>query len=513
MITILGLGVTTKPIVAFLNALGKKLRIYDAKFTHAQSDTFGNELLPMPEDSCSQDSTPQSTRESIASEIFHKILNLPNLQELDSFVLTSPGIAPQNPLILQAQSNRALLSEYDFFYALLMRENKFSQAQMPLSAWISGTNGKTTTTQMTTALLSHLGAQSGGNIGTPLCVLYENKAPIWILETSSFALHYTHIAVPKVYALLPLSEDHITWHGSFEDYISDKLSPLARMDSQSFAILPKELRAHKLCKNYQGKAHYYADSKDLARAFGVEIESLRFSEPFLLDSLIAFGVARLLCDSGEIEVLNRFKIGAHRIEEFRDSQNRLWVDDSKGTNVDATIQALLRYQDSQILLILGGDDKGADLTPLFATMQKIESKHEDSNSAKAIQLNIESQNTNQRDRILQSQQQKNAEYVRETQWSGGEAGFIPAETIPINGIARIKIFAIGSNAQKICELARVYNLNAQNCENLKTAIDTIKPLHSADSVALLSPAAASLDQFSSYKERGELFKRYALENN
>lgn len=458
MITILGLGVTTKPIVTFLNTLGKKLRIYDMKFTHAQSDAFGNELLPMPEDFHPQDSAPRSTRESIPSEIFNKILTLPNLQELDSFFLTSPGVAPQNPLILQAQSNHVLLSEYDFFYALLLRENKFSQAQMPLSAWISGTNGKTTTTQMTTALLSHLGAQSGGNIGTPLCALYENKAPIWILETSSFALHYTHIAVPKVYALLPLSEDHITWHGSFEDYVSDKLSPLARMDSQSFAILPKELCAHKLCKNYQGKAYYYADSKDLARTFGVRIESLRFSEPFLLDSLIAFGVARLLCESGEIEVLNRFKIGAHRIEEFRDSQNRLWVDDSKGTNVDATIQALLRYQDSQILLILGGDDKGADLTPLFNTMKKIESKRVDTSKC-------------------------------------------------------MKIFAIGSNAQKICKLARAYNLNAQACENLKTAIETINPLHSVDSVALLSPAAASLDQFSSYKERGELFKRYALEPN
>ncbi|WP_066388991.1 UDP-N-acetylmuramoyl-L-alanine--D-glutamate ligase [Helicobacter himalayensis] len=469
MITILGLGVTTKPIVAFLNALGKKLRIYDLKFTHAQNDIFGNELLPMPQDSHLQDCTSQSTRESIADEIFHKILTLPNLQELDSFFLTSPGIAPLNPLILHAKKERALLSEYDFFYALLMREHKLSQAQIPANAWISGTNGKTTTTQMTTALLSHLGAQSGGNIGTPLCALYENKAPIWILETSSFALHYTHIAVPKVYALLPLSEDHITWHGSFENYISDKLSPLARMDSQSFAILPKELCAHKLCKNYQGRAYYYKDSKDLARAFGVKIESLRFSEPFLLDSLIAFGVARLLCDSGEIEVLNRFKIGAHRIEEFRDTQNRLWVDDSKGTNVDATIQALLRYQDSQILLILGGDDKGADLTPLFTTMQKIESKHK----IKKSELHSRKSDTSQ---------------------------------------CAIKIFAIGSNAQKICELAHAYNLSAQNCENLKTAIDAIKLLHTTDYVALLSPAAASLDQFSSYKERGELFKRYALEN-
>ncbi|MGI0407173.1 UDP-N-acetylmuramoyl-L-alanine--D-glutamate ligase [Helicobacter himalayensis] len=468
MITILGLGVTTKPIVTFLNALGKKLRIYDLKFTHAQSDTFGNELLPMPQDSHLQDCTSQSTRESIADEVFHKILTLPNLQELDSFFLTSPGIAPLNPLILHAQKERALLSEYDFFYALLMRDKKLSQAQMPTNAWISGTNGKTTTTQMTTALLSHLGAQSGGNIGTPLCVLYENKAPIWILETSSFALHYTHIAVPKVYALLPLSEDHIIWHGSFENYISDKLSPLARMDSQSFAILPKELCVHKLCKNYQGRAYYYEDSKDLARAFGVKLESLRFSEPFLLDSLIAFGVARLLCDSGEIEVLNRFKIGAHRIEEFRDTQNRLWVDDSKGTNVDATIQALLRYQDSQILLILGGDDKGADLTPLFTTMQKIESKHK----IKKSELYSRKSDTSQ---------------------------------------CAIKIFAIGSNAQKICELAHTYNLSAQNCENLKTAIDALKPLHTADCVALLSPAAASLDQFSSYKERGELFKRYALE--
>ncbi|WP_267892775.1 Mur ligase family protein, partial [Helicobacter sp. 'CLO3_human'] len=116
--------------------------------------------------------------------------------------------------------------------------------------WISGTNGKTTTTQMLTFLLERFGAQAGGNIGTPLIHLAQNRAKIWVLETSSFAMHYTHRARPQVYLLLPLSPDHISWHGGFDGYVRDKLSVLARMDSDSFALLPHDLREHPLVRAY-----------------------------------------------------------------------------------------------------------------------------------------------------------------------------------------------------------------------------------------------------------------------
>ncbi len=138
---------------------------------------------------------------------------------------------------------------------------------MPKSVWISGTNGKTTTTQMATHLLSHIGAVMGGNVGTPLAEL-NPYAKLWILETSSFTLHYTHKAKPEIYALLPISPDHLSWHGSFDNYVQDKLSVLKRMNECDVAILPK------IYANTPTKAHKisYEDEKDLAVKFGIVTE-------------------------------------------------------------------------------------------------------------------------------------------------------------------------------------------------------------------------------------------------
>jgi UDP-N-acetylmuramoylalanine--D-glutamate ligase len=121
-------------------------------------------------------------------------------------------------------------SDYDLVYK-----------DMPFSIWISGTNGKTTTTQMCQYLLKDKGSVCGGNIGTPVTLLDKN-APIWILETSSFTFHYTNIAKPNLYILLPISEDHITWHGSFEEYKKAKLKPLDMMLEGEIAIIPEEFK-------------------------------------------------------------------------------------------------------------------------------------------------------------------------------------------------------------------------------------------------------------------------------
>lgn len=442
MINIFGYGVTTKPLVGFLNSLGISVRIYDDKFSGTRGDEFGNLLL---------DSTlfsNESVDENIALE--SNALDSLTQESLKTYNLSiiSPGIPPTHPLATKAHN---LIGEYDFFYRLLRHWRT-----PPRSVWISGTNGKTTTTQMTTALLESFGAKSGGNIGTPLSDLYTSNTPLWILETSSFSLHYTTYATPDVYALLPVREDHITWHGSFEAYVSDKLSVLSRMSEDTSAILPFELATHPIAAGFRGRAYFYKDSKDLAMQLGIEYERVQIQEPFLLDGIIALGIAKILYGVCDIATLNAFKIGAHRIEEFVDSHNRLWVDDSKGTNVDATIEAVRRYQERQIWLILGGDDKGADLRPLFEFMQ-------------------------------------------------GKS---------------ITIFAIGSNAQKIANLSTQYGLECEVCGRLEVAVRSIKkarnafgnpqPKQNLTDVTLLSPAAASLDQFSSYKERGDLFKHYAL---
>lgn len=418
-ISIFGYGVTTTPLVSFLNNQGHKLNIYDDKFETISTDGFGNALLP--------------------SNAFEP--------ESSDIEILSPGIPPYHQLVQRAQN---LISEYDYFDTLLKKE-----ANPPLSIWISGTNGKTTTTEMTTLLLEPYHAQSGGNIGTPLALLYQNKATkIWVLETSSFTLHYTHKAYPRIYALLPVKEDHITWHGSFENYISDKLSPLTIMDNLTHAIIPAQFVNHKIVAQYKGNLITYESSLDLAQKCSIALQDIVFKEPFLLDSVIALSIAKLACGADDIKRLNSFSIGKHRIEEFYDKHNRLWVDDSKGTNVDATIQAIKRYANTHLMLILGGDDKGANLTPLFESMQG----------------------------------------------------------------ADIEIFSIGANEERLATLAKQYGIPLTKCENLTNAMSKIHTKRTPDTkdaskdVVLLSPAAASLDQFSSYKERGELFVSLALKN-
>ena len=420
-ISIFGYGVTTTPLVAFLNKQGHTLHIYDDKFDAIKTDEFGNTLLPP-----SHFDATQSDME-----------------------ILSPGIPPSHPLVLNAHH---LMSEYDYFENLLRQDSQNNAsnegAQMPFMIWISGTNGKTTTTEMTTLLLASFGAQSGGNIGTPLVQLYAQKPKVWVLETSSFMLHYTHNATPRIYALLPVKEDHISWHGSFEAYIEDKLSPLSRMDSASVAFIPAHLRNHRLTKGFQGKLICYERSADLSQQCSIDMDKIVFKEPFLLDALLALGIAKYAFNADNIDVLNHFVIGKHRIEEFYDKHHRLWVDDSKGTNVDASIQAIRRYEKKHIMLILGGDDKGANLTPLFECMQGKD----------------------------------------------------------------IEIFSIGANESRLIELAKNYQIPLFPCQDIYRAMEHIHKRRDkeAKDVVLLSPAAASLDQFSSYKERGEIFTRLAL---
>ena len=348
--------------------------------------------------------------------------------------IISPGIPPNHIL---AQNTPNIISEYDFF-----------ASQMPPSVWISGTNGKTTTTQMTALLLQDFGAQSGGNIGTPLCEMDFN-APLWVLETSSFMLHYTNIASPKIYALLPIEADHLSWHGDFERYVEAKLKPLKTMGAQSYAIIPKFYADSAECADFKGKIYFYEDAQNLAKIFDIKAQNLRFRGAFLLDSILALAICALVTGKIDYDLMNSFQIDAHKIEEFFDAQKRLFIDDSKATNISATIEALKIYKEKFIFLILGGDNKGVSLAPLVAILRDF----------------------------------------------------------------RVKIFAIGACENHINELSAESSVPCEVCGDLQNAVAKIKcEFNDAkNQVCLLSPACASLDQFKSYVERGELFKKYALQ--
>ncbi|EPE3793633.1 UDP-N-acetylmuramoyl-L-alanine--D-glutamate ligase [Campylobacter lari] len=397
-ISLFGYGKTTK---AFAQRFGN-CDIYDDHFTSISKDEFNNTLLPP----CEFD---------------------PLKSDLE---IPSPGFPSDHLLIQQA---RNLSSEYDFFYD-----------GMPKSVWISGTNGKTTTTQMTHHLLKHINAQMGANIGTPLAQMNAN-AKLWILESSSFSLFYTKVAKPEIYALLPITPDHLSWHKSFENYERAKLSVLERMNENDVVILPKKY------ETYPTHAYVisYEDEQDLAKKMQIDLEKIHFKTPFLLDALIALSIEKIILDRCSYEFLNEFKIEKNKLEEIFDYKNRLWVNDTKATNLDASLAALKRYKDKKIHLIIGGDDKGVDLSALFTFMKE---------------LNIE-------------------------------------------------LYAIGKSTNKMLEYAKNANLKAHFCEFLPKAVEKINQNLTNDEVALLSPACASLDQFKSYEERGELFKKCIQELN
>ncbi len=395
-ITCFGYGITTRAIAKRFGPC----TFFDDKVTKPFKDEAGNLLRPVSEFD-------------------------PRYSQLE---IPSPGMPPQHPLIKNAAN---LTSEYDFFCD-----------QMPYGIWITGTNGKTTTTQMTQHLLKERGSLSGGNIGVPLADL-ESGAPIWILETSSFTLHYTRRAAPNLYVILPITPDHISWHGSFEAYEADKLSPLSRMKEGEAVILPKRYAdvptsAFKIT---------YDTAEDLAGYFGIDTQRLRFKGAFLLDAVIAMGIEKILFDRIDYEKMNAFIIDPHRQEEFRDAKGRLWVNDTKATNIDATVEALKVYADRPIHLILGGDDKGVALEPLFEALAPL----------------------------------------------------------------HVTLYLIGSNQERLSALAKKYHYPALSCTFLGNAVDAIAKIHDEKSVALLSPAAASLDQFRSYAERGNLFKQSVMD--
>ncbi|MFA5455073.1 MAG: UDP-N-acetylmuramoyl-L-alanine--D-glutamate ligase [Sulfurimonas sp.] len=342
--------------------------------------------------------------------------------------IPSPGIPPFNPLIQKAKN---LISEYDCF-----------ANTAPLSVWISGTNGKTTTTQMMQHLLKDKGSLEGGNIGTPLGELDQN-ASMWILETSSFTIHYTNMASPNIYVLLPITPDHLSWHGDMQEYINAKLKPVLGMREGEVAIIPEAY------KDVKTSAHVvtYRDENDLASHFGIDKEMVNFKGAFLMDALLAMVVDKILFDRVDYPKINSFIIDPHRQEELRDSKNRLWVNDTKATNLDATIVALKRYKEQHVHLILGGDDKGVDLNELFVYLQNCD----------------------------------------------------------------VKIYNIGSNKEKLSNLAREYGVEFELCKNLADAVAKIDKNLKNYEVALLSPAAASLDEFTSYAHRGDLFKNAVKE--
>ncbi|MDQ6975033.1 MAG: UDP-N-acetylmuramoyl-L-alanine--D-glutamate ligase [Mariprofundaceae bacterium] len=315
-------------------------------------------------------------------------------------LLLSPGIPWQHPALCAARKAGVVLcGDLELFAA---------DCACPLFA-ITGTNGKTTVTQLLTELLNYLPGDciSAGNIGTPMLDVFikedlsgNNDLPARVvLELSSFQLERSNHIRPQWAALLNIQPDHADMHDSAEAYLDAKLRLFATQKSGDTAMFPLDSRWDALCQElYQRGVHVHrfglAKAGDLIaetlsagilqrgkshRLFWHQLGSM---EQLNCRHLSVLGVhqhinlavaAQGAADAGVPalvirDALIRFRGLAHRLQDVGETLGKTWFDDSKATNPTAAMAALQSFE--QVVWICGGLRKGLDLSPLIPVVRQ-----------------------------------------------------------------------------------------------------------------------------------------------
>lgn len=344
-----------------------------------------------------------------------------------SAVYRSPGLAP-DVIAPVADAARAIGlpvgGELDLFAAALQGMAQAHGYQPKLLA-ITGTNGKTTVTSLTGKLLEHAGLSVGvaGNIGPTLLdtlsarIDAQDLPQVWVLELSSFQLDGVQGFEPTAAVVLNVTQDHLDWHGSMDAYAAAKarifgehgLMVLNREDRTVMDMLPAPVKV-KLQKPQQ-RAHisFGADLPRNPGDYGIEMvagmawlvralevdpagrrardpqEELHLQRLLPADALRIRGrhnatnalAALALAQAAGAALgpmlygLREYRGEPHRVEPIGIVQGVEYFDDSKGTNVGATVAALTGLgADRRIVLILGGLGKGQDFTPLAAPVAR-----------------------------------------------------------------------------------------------------------------------------------------------
>jgi UDP-N-acetylmuramoylalanine--D-glutamate ligase len=257
-------------------------------------------------------------------------------------LVKSPGVPGQAPLVAEArQRGISVWSEVELGYRLLE----------PRLVGVTGTNGKTTTTELLGAILD---APTAGNVGRALTELdgQVELGALVVCELSSFQLEDVHELACEVAVLLNLEPDHLDRHGSFEAYRAAKLRIFERarvkvvprgsgFDGNEFSA-DDALPAEPLIRGAHNRENAAAATA-AARALGVPDERIA-------------------------EALRTFAGVPHRLEPVGEVNGVRYVNDSKATNVPAALRALAAYADEPVHLILGGSRKGEDFAPLGAAI-------------------------------------------------------------------------------------------------------------------------------------------------
>jgi UDP-N-acetylmuramoylalanine--D-glutamate ligase len=329
---------------------------------------------------------------------------------------------------------------------------------------ITGTNGKTTTTELTGRMLKESGLDVfvGGNIGNPL-IGYVDAAEtkdVVVAEVSSFQLDTTDSFKPKVGVLLNVTEDHLDRYEDYDDYVRSKGKLFRNQEGEDYAVLnaadpstgrlTSQLRAQLLYFNTtEGSQNgaYFNNSHLFCRLPEREMKTIDLSSFQLqgrhnLENAAAAALAALVVgasESGVTEALRTFPRLRHRLEHVTTVKDVHYYNDSKGTNVGAVERALESF-DVPVVLIMGGRDKGGD----YGTLG----------------------------RLLKTR-------VRE-------------------------LIVIGEAKEVIEKTLRTY-VSIQKAETLPDAVRKASTAAVPGDVVLLSPGCSSFDMFKDYAHRGEIF--------
>jgi UDP-N-acetylmuramoylalanine--D-glutamate ligase len=295
-------------------------------------------------------------------------------------VIISPGVSVTEPAIAAAVARGVpVIGDVELFAQL---------ATAPVVA-ITGSNGKSTVTTLLTAMAQAAGREvrMGGNIGIPaLDLIRECEPDLYVLELSSFQLETTYSLRPAAAAVLNISADHLDRYADLDAYCSAKQSvyrnaaiQVVNVDEPLVARLAYADRPQiRYTMRKPGTGEYglcdYRRGSWLARGEEpiMPVSGIRMDGRHnVMNALaaLALGEAAGLPRDAMIEAINEFRGLPHRMQLVASVAGIRWYNDSKGTNVGATLAAIDSAQ-GPVVLIAGGDAKGADLTPLASAMRR-----------------------------------------------------------------------------------------------------------------------------------------------
>jgi UDP-N-acetylmuramoylalanine--D-glutamate ligase len=294
-------------------------------------------------------------------------------------IVVSPGVPVDAPPLAQARSlGENVIGEIELAAQFLPG---------PIVA-ITGSNGKTTTTTLAGEIITAGGFSTlvGGNIGTPAISLAERATPetVIVLEVSSFQLETVQTFRPKVAVVLNVTPDHLDRHRTFEIYVAAKARIFENQQGSDFAVLnADDPTCVAMAAKTKAQVFWFSRQKEVERGAWVrdgkilfrddssQKEILQVSDVPLkgahnLENVLAAVCAGALmeCTPEKIrEAVQNFKAVEHRLEFVATIRGVDYYNDSKATNVDATIKAIESFP-ANIHLILGGKDKGSDYSVL-----------------------------------------------------------------------------------------------------------------------------------------------------